>query len=67
MIRNDETSTIKPPSPARLPRETTFDMSGLEQVRAMQDGKLGIAPMIFPSERDGRATQSGQSSLHQPE
>ena len=45
MMRNDETSTIKPPSPAPLPRETTFDMSGLEQVCAMRDGKLGIAPM----------------------
>jgi uncharacterized protein (TIGR00369 family) len=46
MTQNDETSTIKPPPPAPLPREATCDLSGLEQVRAMRDGKFGIAPML---------------------
>lgn len=33
------------PSPAPLPREATATLSGLEQVRAMRDGRLGLAPM----------------------
>ena len=33
------------PDPAPLPREATQSLSGLEQVRAMRDGILGLAPM----------------------
>lgn len=33
------------PSPAPLPREATDALSGLDQVRGMCDGTLGLAPM----------------------
>jgi uncharacterized protein (TIGR00369 family) len=33
------------PPPAPLPRDLTLALSGLDQVRAMRDGKFGLAPM----------------------
>ena len=39
------TSEQPSPPPAPLPRAATQSLSGLEQVRAMRDGALGIAPM----------------------
>jgi len=33
------------PEPAPLPREATENLSGLDQVRGMRDGRFGLAPM----------------------
>jgi uncharacterized protein (TIGR00369 family) len=33
------------PTPAPLPQEATATLSGLDQVRGMRDGRLGLAPM----------------------
>lgn len=33
------------PPPAPLPRDAASNLSGLDQVRAMRDGRFGVAPM----------------------
>ena len=45
MTRTVENNALALPPPAPLPREATSMLSGLDQVRAMRDGKFGVAPM----------------------
>jgi uncharacterized protein (TIGR00369 family) len=45
MINAIENHVPARPTPAPLPREAVSMLSGLEQVRAMRDGKFGVAPM----------------------
>jgi len=45
MTNEPQPALRQSPAPAPLPREATQSLSGLEQVRAMRDGTLGLAPM----------------------
>jgi uncharacterized protein (TIGR00369 family) len=45
-MTNDQLpASRQPPDPAPLPREARENLSGLDQVRGMRDGRFGIAPM----------------------
>lgn len=41
----DNTTTPAPAKPGVIPREVKGTLSGLDQLRAIRDGKLGVAPM----------------------
>ena len=41
----DTETAPQAPKPAPIPEEAKRTLSGLEQVRAIRDGKLGVAPM----------------------
>ncbi len=41
----DTAKISNPPAPAPIPSEAKKTLSGLEQLRAIRDGKLGVAPM----------------------
>lgn len=45
MRKPAEDKMMKPPPPAPLPHDAASTLSGLDQVRAMRDGRFGIAPM----------------------
>jgi uncharacterized protein (TIGR00369 family) len=44
-MTNEQQATRQSPEPAPLPREAKENLSGLEQVRGIRDGRFGVAPM----------------------
>lgn len=45
MMHTSNPNAIATPAPAPLPREAVAELSGLEQVRAMRDGRFSVSPM----------------------
>lgn len=45
MMHASTPDPIATPTPAPLPREAAATLSGLDQVRAMRDGRFGVSPM----------------------